>query len=418
MLQQLNLTKIRLLVADAWHELLAQKLRTFLTLLGMIFGVGAVIAMLNIGKGAEQEALKMIGSMGLQNLIVESKRYSAEELRDIREDSLGLNAADVAAAMATLPFIASYSGEKQIKLFALYSDFAKADATAVGVTSSYFELASMAPAKGRLLTANDELRVAQVAVLGADVAAALFPDAEPLGQFVKINHAWFEVVGVIAAPTFNKDAFQGVKINGDRNRVFIPLSTSQKKLNSEPLASELDVVKFEVTEDYSTVLAAKAVTQLLDQRHAGVEDYRLIIPVELLAQQENTQRIFNIVMACVAGISLLVGGIGIMNIMLANVLERTKEIGLLRAVGATQQDIKLQFIAESFVISVLGGVLGIVFGLVLSEIIGFYSEWAVSWSLTAIVLSVSICLLVGVGFGVFPAIKASKLNPIDALHSD
>ena len=418
MLNQLTITKTRLLVSDALHELLAQKLRTFLTLLGMIFGVGAVIAMLNIGKGAEQEALKMIGSMGLQNLIVESKSYTAEELKDIREESLGLNLADVEAAMATLPFITHYSGEKQIKLFALYSDFAKADASAVGVTSSYFDLASMSAAQGRLLSDDDELHVSQVAVLGADVANTLFPDKDPLGQFLKINHVWFEVVGVIAAPEFNKEAFQGVKINGDRNRVFIPLSTSQKKLNMEPLASELDVVKFEVEEDYSTVLAAKAVTQLLAQRHGGIDDYSLIIPVELLAQQENTQRIFNIVMACVAGISLLVGGIGIMNIMLANVLERTKEIGLLRAVGATQQDIKLQFIAESFVISVIGGLLGIFFGLVLSEIIGFYSDWAVSWSLTAIVLSVSICLLVGVGFGVFPAIKASKLNPIDALHSD
>ncbi|GGF71528.1 ABC transporter permease [Alteromonas lipolytica] len=418
MLSQLTLAKARLLVSDALQELLAQKLRTFLTLLGMIFGVGAVIAMLNIGKGAEQEALKMIGSMGLQNLIVEAKSYSSEELKDIREESLGLNFADVEAAMATLPFLTSFSGEKQIKLFALYSDFAKTEASAVGVTSSYFDLASMTAATGRLLNADDERHVAQVAVLGADVATSLFPNQQPVGQFLKINHVWFEVIGVIAAPAFNKEAFQGVKINGDRNRVFIPLSTSQKKLNTEPLANELDVVKFEVQEDYSTILAAKAITQLLSQRHGGVEDYSLIIPVELLAQQENTQRIFNIVMACVAGISLLVGGIGIMNIMLANVLERTKEIGLLRAVGATQQDIKLQFIAESFVISIVGGLLGIVFGLVLSEIIGFYSEWAVSWSLTAIVLSVSICLLVGVGFGVFPAIKASKLNPIDALHSE
>lgn len=418
MLEQLTFTKTRLLVTDALQELLAQKLRTFLTLLGMIFGVGAVIAMLNIGKGAEQEALKMIGSMGLQNLIVESIPYTSEELKDIREESLGLNTADVEAALATLPFITDYSGEKQIKLFALYSDFAKTDATVMGVTSSYFSLASMTASKGRLLSVEDELHVSQVAVLGDDVANNLFPDQEPVGQFLKVNHVWLQVVGVIAAPDFNKEAFQGVKINGDRNRVFIPLSTSQKKLNTEPLASELDTVKFKVADDYSTILAAKAVTQLLQQRHGGLEDYTLIIPVELLAQQENTQRIFNIVMACVAGISLLVGGIGIMNIMLANVLERTKEIGLLRAVGATQQDIKLQFIAESFVISVVGGLLGIVFGLVLSEIIGFYSEWAVSWSLTAIILSVSICLLVGVGFGVFPAIKASKLNPIDALHSD
>jgi putative ABC transport system permease protein len=143
-----------------------------------------------------------------------------------------------------------------------------------------------------------------------------------------------------------------------------------------------------------------------------------MIPAALLEQQKQTQQIFNIVMACVAGISLLVGGIGIMNIMLANVMERTKEIGLLRAVGATQQDIKEQFLAESFAISVLGGILGIVFGLVLSEIIGTYSGWAVSWSIPAIFLSLSICMIVGVGFGVFPAIKASKLNPIDALHSD
>lgn len=414
----LNAATLKLLIGDALNELLSQKLRTFLTLLGMIFGVGAVIAMLNIGKGAEREALKMIGAMGLQNLIVEAHSYNKEELQEIREESLGLTYSDVQATLHTLPFITGYSAEKQIKLFALYSDFAKADATAVGVTASYFTLASMQTSQGRLLSPEDEKRVAQVAVLGSDVARNLFADQDPIGQYVKVNHLWFEVVGVLATPDFNKDAFQGVKLGGDRNQVFVPLATSQMKLSAEPLANELDVVKLQVDEDYSTVLAAKAVTQLLSQRHAGIEDYQLIIPVQLLAQQENTQRIFNIVMACVAGISLLVGGIGIMNIMLANVLERTREIGLLRAVGATQRDIKLQFITESFVISVVGGLLGIVFGLVLSEIIGFYSEWAVSWSLTAIVLSVSICLLVGVGFGVFPAIKASKLNPIDALHTD
>lgn len=418
MLSKHALNNSRLLVIDALRELLSHKLRTFLTLLGMIFGVGAVIAMLNIGKGAEQEALKMIDAMGLQNLIVESKTYSNEELREIREDSLGLTMADVNAALATLPFVTDFSAEKQIKVFALYSDYAKAEVEAIGVTSNYFDLSNLQPAQGRLLNQTDQTTTAQVAVLGADAAASLFPATNPVGQYVKINHVWFLVVGVIAAPEFSKEAFQGVTINGDRNKVFIPLSTTQKKLNSEPLASELDVIKFKVVDGYSTVLAAKAVSQLLSQRHSQVDDYSLIIPVELLAQQENTQRIFNIVMACVAGISLLVGGIGIMNIMLANVLERTKEIGLLRAVGATQQDIKLQFITESFVISVIGSVLGIVFGLVLSEIIGFYSEWAVSWSGTAIILSVSICLLVGVGFGVFPAIKASKLNPIDALHSD
>ena len=147
-------------------------------------------------------------------------------------------------------------------------------------------------------------------------------------------------------------------------------------------------------------------------------DYEIVIPAALLAQQKQTQQIFNIVMSCVAGISLLVGGIGIMNIMLATVLERTKEIGLLRAVGATQKDIQIQFIAESFTISILGGILGVFFGILLSELISIYSQWAVSWSLTAIILSFSICAMVGLTFGVYPAIKASKLNPIDALQSD
>lgn len=209
-----------------------------------------------------------------------------------------------------------------------------------------------------------------------------------------------------------------MKIGGDRYTIFMPLNTALKKFAHNSLASEIDSMKLRINPTANPVVAAKAVTQLMEMRHAGVKDYDVIIPAELLAQQKQTQQIFNIVMACVAGISLLVGGIGIMNIMLANVMERTTEIGLLRAVGATQQDIRLQFLAESFTISVLGGICGVIFGLALSEIIGFYSEWAVSWSPTAIGLSLSICMIVGVGFGVFPAIKASKLNPIDALHND
>lgn len=410
--------KFKILVMDAMHELAAQKLRTLLTLLGMIFGVGAVIAMLNIGEGAEQEALKMIDSMGLHNLIIEGKEYSKEELKEVRQDSLGLTLADVDAAITTLPFINNYSAEKNIKTYSVYSDFAKSDAIAVGVSDSYFSLANQTASAGRLLTSADIDQVAQVAVVGANVAKVLFPNRDAVGQFIKVNHLWLSIVGVLQAPDLAQDDFQGVKINGDNNRVFVPLSTSLAKFKSDKLASQLDVIKLAVDKGYDPSVAAKAVSQLLQLRHGQSQDYQLLIPVELLAQQKKTQQIFNIVMACVAGISLLVGGIGIMNIMLANVLERTKEIGLLRAVGATQQDIKLQFLTESFVISVLGGVLGVVFGLLLSEIIGFYSGWAVLWSGWAITLSVSICLLVGVGFGAFPAIKASKLNPIEALHSD
>ncbi|WP_133471347.1 ABC transporter permease [Paraglaciecola marina] len=407
-----------LLVKDALIEMASHKLRTLLTLLGMIFGVGAVIAMLNIGEGAERQALKMIDSMGLRNLIVEAKPFADDELKEIRQESQGLTLADVEAAMETLPFLEDYSAQHLVKVQSLYSDYEIADLKVVGVSSSHFGLSNLQAETGRVLTAQDNNNVSQTAVIGASAAEQLFPNVSAIGQYIKVNHLWLEVVGVLNNPLYDKDEFQGVKIGGDSARIFVPLSTSLKKLSSPILASELDVVKLKVAEYIDPVVASKAVSQLFELRHGGADDYQLVIPAALLAQQKQTQQIFNIVMACVAGISLLVGGIGIMNIMLANVLERTKEIGLLRAIGATQKNIKMQFIAESFSISVLGGLLGVAFGLILSEIIGFYSGWSVSWSITAIFLSLGICLLVGIGFGVYPAIKASQLNPIDALHSD
>ena len=417
------MAKYLVLIQDAIAELLGQKLRTFLTMLGMIFGVGSVIAMLNIGEGAENEALKLIDSMGVNNIIVNARDYEKEELSEIREESLGLNLGDVNAALSTLPFVEGYSASKNIDVYDIYSDFNKSQAQALGVTVSYFANANMQLSAGRFLTQEDDSRLSQYTVLGANTAKELFSGSnfsaeEMLGQYVKVNHVWLEVVGVLKAPAGNKDEFQGVQIGGDRYRIFVPLSVSVQKFSSDILASELDSIKLNIAEGTDPVVAAKAIDSLIKLRHGGLDDYSLIIPAALLEQQKQTQQIFNIVMACVAGISLLVGGIGIMNIMLANVMERTKEIGLLRAVGATQEDIRQQFIAESFTISVLGGILGIVFGLALSEIIGFYSGWAVSWSIPAIFLSLSICMIVGVGFGVFPAIKASKLNPIDALHSD
>ncbi len=415
--------KYRVLIKDAIGELLGQKLRTFLTLLGMIFGVGAVIAMLNIGEGAQREALKLIDSMGVNNIIVISKDYEKAELVEIREESLGLNLGDVEAALVTLPFVEGYSASKNINVHDIYSDYHKSQAEVQGVTLDYFDHANMKLAAGRFLSQEDNDRIAQVAVLGNDTAKELFTNStfshtQMLGKYVKVNHVWLEVVGILEPPAGNKTEFQGVKIGGDRYRIFVPLSVAVNKFASDILASELDSVKLNIVKGSDPVVASKAIDSLLKMRHGGLDDYQLIIPAALLEQQKKTQQIFNIVMACVAGISLLVGGIGIMNIMLANVMERTKEIGLLRAVGATQDDIRQQFIAESFTISVVGGLLGILFGLILSEVIGYYSGWAVSWSGIAVLLSLSICMIVGVGFGVFPAIKASKLNPIDALHSD
>jgi len=403
---------------DAIAQLLQHKLRTLLTLLGMIFGVGAVIAMLNIGEGAENEALKMISTMGLHNLIVESKSFEEQELKEQRKHSAGLTLRDAQIAQQSLPFVKEVAAQRKLDTYTIFSGYGQSNSDAVGVTSSYFSLSNLSVTHGRLLTQSDDDNYRQVAVLGSHVASKLFPLEDPVGQNIKINHLWFKVVGVIALPHLRKDEFQGVKLGGEQDNVFIPLTTAKRKFKQKPLASELTSIKFKLSEDVDAVQASEVINQLLIKRHNNIDDFTLTVPAQLLAQQKQTQKIFNIIMSCVAGISLLVGGIGIMNIMLATVLERTKEIGLLRAVGATQKNIQRQFIAESFTISILGGIIGVVFGIILSELIALYSNWAVTWSLGAIVLSFSICALVGVVFGVYPAIKASELDPITALQSD
>lgn len=406
------------LFMDAFSELAQHKLRTLLTLLGMIFGVGAVIAMLNIGEGAEKEAMKMISTMGLHNLIIEAKTFEEKELKEQRKHSSGLSIRDGEVSEKSLPFVEDFSAQKLIDTYVIFSAQGKSDGEAVGVSPSFFELSQFTLAAGRLLTTQDDKNFSQVALLGATTAKQLFPEGDAVGQNVKINHLWFKVVGVLQAPFLKKDAFQGIKLGGEQHQVFVPLKTAIHKFPSKHLTSQVSSIKLKLADDIDPIDAAKAVSHLLDRRHNDVDDYNLIVPAALLAQQKQTQQIFNIVMSCVAGISLLVGGIGIMNIMLATVLERTKEIGLLRAIGATQKDIQLQFISESFTISIMGGILGVIFGLILSELIALYSQWSVSWSMGAIVLSFSICAMVGLIFGVYPAIKASKLNPIDALQSD
>ncbi|RHW75753.1 ABC transporter permease [Colwellia sp. RSH04] len=403
---------------DTFAELAQHKLRTLLTLLGMIFGVGAVIAMLNIGEGAEREALKMIDTMGLHNLIVNGKKFEEKELKEQRKHSTGLTIRDGEVSVESLPFVQSFSAQKIVDTYSIFSAKGKSDGEALGVSSSFFELSKFTLDDGRFLDEQDNVNFSQVVLLGSSTARQLFPQGGALGQNIKINHIWFKVVGVLQAPFLKKEEFQGIKLGGDQHKVFIPLNTALHKFPSKDLVSEVDSLRLKLDGIVDPVEAAKAVSHLLERRHNEVDDYDIVVPAALLAQQKKTQQIFNIVMSCVAGISLLVGGIGIMNIMLATVLERTKEIGLLRAIGATQKDIQQQFIAESFTISILGGILGVFFGILLSELISIYSQWAVSWSLTAIVLSFSICALVGLVFGVYPAIKASKLDPIDALQSD
>jgi putative ABC transport system permease protein len=405
-------------LTDALVELRAHKLRTALTLLGMVFGVGAVIAMLSIGEGAQQEAMRMIESMGLRNLLVQNKEFDPETLRDIREHSVGLSRSDVRAARETLPSVVGVSEEKRIKTWSLFSHSASSDAQVLAITPSYFDLASLKLETGRAISDEDNQFFRQVAVLGSQAARELFPGEEALGQRIKVNHLWLEVVGVLAERDLGKNEFQGVRLGGDRNRVFIPLETAFKRLRFEPLESELDAVRLALHEDADPQRTAQTVSHLMARRHGEQNDFELVIPAELLKQQQQTQQIFTIVMSAIAGISLLVGGIGIMNIMLATVLERTREIGLLRAIGARKVDIQQQFLMESATVAAIGAFIGIFFGLLLAFVIQQFAGWPAGWSPLAVILSVTICLATGIGFGWYPARKAAELDPIKALHAE
>ena len=402
----------------ALEQLRQHKLRTSLTLLGMIFGVGAVIAMLSIGEGAEQESLRLIETMGVRNILIQSRDFDQETLKEIRKHSVGLSHSDVRAIEQTLPNVVAVSAEKKVKSWNLFSLFASSDAQVLAVSPSYFNLANLTVSKGRLITSEDNDRYAQFAVLGAQAARSLFPANGSIGQQIKVNHLWLKVIGVLRDRDLSKDEFEGVRIGGDRNRVFIPLKTAAKRLRFELLESELDSVRLKLNEQADPQRTARTVDHLLARRHGEQNDYELVIPAALLKQRQQTQQIFTIVMSAIAGISLLVGGIGIMNIMLATVLERTREIGLLRAIGATKADIQQQFLLESATVAGIGAIIGIFFGLLLAYVIQQFADWPVAWSLTAIVLSVSICLVTGVVFGWYPARQAAELDPIKALHAE
>lgn len=409
---------VKLEFFESLETLLHHKLRTILTLLGMIFGVGAVIAMLSIGKGAEQEALQLIDSMGLRNIIVKAKTFDENRLKEIRETSMGVTLQDLNAARETLPFLTAYSALKQVAVYALFSHEGAGDANVYGVTPTHMDMANLGVKRGRFLLPIDEATQAQVCVIGSRAAQVLFPGQEPIGRHIKVNHVWLTVVGILKDKNLSKSEFEGISLKGEENNIYIPLQTALKSFQFKMLESELDEFRVRLEKGVSSITAAETLTHLIKRRHRDTDDYELVVPEALLEQHRKTQNIFTIVMACIAGISLLVGGIGIMNIMLATVLERTREIGLRRAVGARQVDIKRQFILETFAVSAMGGILGIIFGFSLSIIISAFTGWPVGWSLSAVILSVGVCAVIGLVFGIYPAVQASRLDPIEALRHD
>ncbi|MGN7727173.1 ABC transporter permease [Luteimonas sp. 22616] len=404
---------------EAVEELWRRRLRTGLTLLGLVFGVGAIVAMQAVGEGSRREALRLVESLGLHNLIAQARPQDEDARRETRERSLGLSVADARAALAVVPGAERFAAEKAIKTYAAFSDHGRSDAQASGVSPDYFALSSLRVARGRALTEADDDALAAVVVLGHQAAADLFPGGgDPVGQLVKVNHVWLQVVGVLADRDLGKDQFEGVQLGLESNRIYLPLASALARFRFQAQEDPLDRFLLRIDDPARLAAGAGVLGAVLEQRHGGEADYELVVPQQLFRQHQQTQRIFQVVMGAIAVISLVVGGIGIMNIMLANVLERRREIGLLRALGARRRDVVAQFLREASVICISGALLGLLFGTALAYAIAAFAGWQVAWAPVPILLSATFCALVGLAFGVYPARQAARLDPIAALRHE
>ncbi|NDI84045.1 ABC transporter permease [Undibacterium crateris] len=408
----------RALLFEAIEELQRRKLRTGLTLLGMVFGVAAIVAMLAVGEGSKREALRLVAELGLDNIIVESKTMDYKRKKDLRSRSLGLSEADAQAALNVVPGARSVALRKEIKVDQLVYQSRVIEGRAYAISNAYMQHSGLQMGKGRWFSEEGNNSLAAVCVLGPRLAKELFGDQAAVGEKIKLNHVWLEVVGVLADRTLSKSEFEGIKLGLDDERLFVPWATAQARFYFPVMDDEADAISLQLDGKVAPEAAARVLQQVVEDRHAGADDTDLIVPMGLYRQNQQTQKMFTIVMSSIAAVSLLVGGIGIMNIMLANVLERKKEIGLKRALGARKRDVIDQFLAEALVIASSGALLGLLLGAVAAYSIAALAGWSVAWSPLSLAAAVAACIAVGLGFGVFPARKAAELDPIAALRSD
>ncbi len=400
----------------ALASLSAHKLRSALTMLGMIFGVGAVIAMLSIGAGAEKQALEMIRRMGISNLLVRAKEFRPDELQEIRKKSVGVSLRDAAGIEEAVPGVAFTGPRVRVNPWSVRARGGKSEAKVSGVSFRHADLVELPLAAGRFLTEEDEARHVQACVLGDGARRDLFGQEPALGQALKVNDVWFTVVGILAPSGQAADSFQGVPVGSTSREILVPYTTVLRKLDRDPLESPLSELVVKLEDGTSPTEAARVASGLLDRLHGGAADFELVVPEALLAQSRKTQRLFNVVMGCIAGISLLVGGIGIMNIMLATVLERTREIGIRRAIGARRKDVLVQFVVEAFALSAVGGVLGVLLGVLIARVVAASAGWPTVVTAWSLLLSTGVSGAVGLLSGFYPALRAASIDPIEALR--
>ena len=400
-------------------SLFAHKLRSLLTMLGMIFGVGAVVAMLSITAGAQKEMESFIDQLGVNNIIVEShEAVDRNELQTVRAISPGLSFRDFRAISENVTGLVAITPRKRFKPQKLLPKTTNEPPQLIGVYPNFVEINSLKLIDGRFFTEDENKSSAPVCVLGEAAKVSLLGFDKAVGKYVKVNDTWLQVIGVLT-PSASGDAdVEGVQAVNKNNLVIAPLNTVMRRFedNTSYLKDEIDGIYMKVGPNVDSIETSNVVKAILTATHKDAGDFTVVVPAGLLEQKKQTQLIFSVVMICIAGISLLVGGIGIMNIMLATVLERTREIGIRRAIGARQKDIVRQFLTEAVLISIVGGLIGIGFGFTLSKIIGSAAGWSTVVTTASIVVAFGVSVFVGLLFGIYPAVQAAKLDPIEAIR--
>ena len=404
---------------QALGNLKAQATRTMLTALGIVFGVGSVIGMLAIGSGAKEESLRFIEQLGVRNVLIDSRpTTSREEFQQRRRSSPGLSERDVRILKSNIEGLETLSARRTLHPARVLPKPSRDIPELYGVSPSYGIIHSLRLEEGKFFDEHDNESSATVCVLGEGAKVNLLGYGPALGKYVKVNDAWLEVIGVLSEQLMAGSTNSGGTMQDINNIVYIPLNTFQYRFydQSGSMKDDLDGIELRLRADADSIEVAKVVTAVLNSTHHNTQDFTVTIPAALLAQQQRTQTIFTYVMVAIAAISLLVGGIGIMNIVLATVMERTREIGVRRSIGARRFDIVRQFLTESVLISVGGGLLGIAFGFFLAWLIARTAEWKTIVTDTSVIIAFGVSVAVGVIFGIYPAVKASRINPIDALR--
>jgi putative ABC transport system permease protein len=402
-----------------FQNLLLHKLRSLLTMLGMIFGVAAVIAMLSIGAGARQQAMAFIEQLGVRNLIVEAHEATSwQDLQEVRKTSPGLTMRDYRVISATANDVVESTPRKRFAPTKLLPKPQGDLPVIFGIEPNYQKIAGLRLSAGRFFDDSESQSAATVAVLGEAAKATLFPQEDPVGKYIKINEQWLHVIGVVGPQISAGGQVEGVSSQDLNNLIYVPLNCAILRLEDTRSGwkDEIDGIYLQLASASDSPTVAEMVRGVLNLSHHGRPDFSVLVPAELLAEQKRTQRVFNLVMVAIASISLLVGGIGIMNIMLANILERTREIGVRRAIGARRSDVVRQFLVEAVLISFVGGMLGIALGMTMSKTIAVLAGWSIVTSVSSIVLSFAFSVSVGLIFGLYPAMKAAKLDPVEAIR--